>query len=134
MITRQRIVIALLLVLALAASAYAITLWQDTTDTSARTPNSTNDSAVQTGPVTLTGVTVCLEAVNKSDVSIQSCAIGLKAAGGKQYAIKTTNSEDMLLTSGQTGKPLRISGTVTKSPNSLYDIVGVIEVEKAEEL
>lgn len=77
------------------------------------------------------GEIVCLP--HKSNVpQTQECAVGLRSDEGRHYGLIGLAQEDIVSGKWTTGVRALVSGTLAVAPESKYDIVGSISIEKIE--
>lgn len=72
--------------------------------------------------ITVSGNVICLPKKNPGEVQTLECAIGLES-NGKNYGLKFEDGSRF-----ETGKSVTVSGKLLPAVNSIYNIVGVIQV------
>jgi len=131
------ITLAVLLLLAAGITAYVLTNNSSTPpNQSSSSPQNRKDPQAkkpQTGtPVTVTGMVICLTHKDTSGPQDLMCAIGLKSDDGTSYGL---SSEDPSLTGSMpTGQRVKVTGTVTESQDTKYDMAGTLHVTSMEKL
>ncbi|HYG83289.1 MAG TPA: hypothetical protein VD907_00225 [Verrucomicrobiae bacterium] len=80
--------------------------------------------------VVLSGEVVCLPHKDTSGMQTMECAFGLKTAQNKYYALRDQSSVGNLR---EVGQKVKVQGTLTApAANEIYNIVGVVQVQKIE--
>jgi hypothetical protein len=75
--------------------------------------------------VSVSGQTVCLPHKSTDGPQTEECAIGIKANNGDYYGVQNL---DMSMTGMNAS--VKVHGTLTSAPESKYNIVGMIWVER----
>lgn len=94
-----------------------------------RTPDGrtfTNTKANAEQEVTVTGEIVCLPHKDKEGPQTLECAFGIMNEEGQYYALSDPDMK--YITTLPTGKNASVTGGLKSSPDSIYDIVGAIEI------
>lgn len=125
------IIAAILALLAIGLIGYAIVSNQKNTKENANDTSKGDKSTSQTqkqsaGPVSLEGRLGCLEHKYTGDIQTLECTTGLKTDDGKQYALTEQPNDITQATGGD--RRVRISGTLTPDPDSIYRIEGTIAI------
>lgn len=82
--------------------------------------------------VSVEGEIVCLPHKNTDGLQTLECAAGLQTAEGKRYGLSTNGSAVPLSSAAGTKKRASVTGALEPAGDTLYDIQGVIVVEKYE--
>lgn len=89
---------------------------------------------------TLIGEYICLPHKDTSGPQTLECALGLRVDNGEFYAMDTSYINPAITFQLQTGAQIKVSGYITPteevsmSPWLQYNIVGIVQVTKVEEL
>ena len=98
--------------------------------TSNPTVSPTPTPTVFSGTVTIAGTIDCLPKIDTGKPQTEECAIGLRANNGKYYALTGIDTNDFVSGKISTGKSVTITGEASTVKNSIYNIVGSINVTK----
>lgn len=79
--------------------------------------------------VSLSGEFVCLPVKDTGGPQTLECAMGLKAADGKFYALRDSTSDYSLISKAKTSDQVDITGVLEASVSSKYDIVGTVVLD-----
>lgn len=89
--------------------------------------NFQREDASDNQQVTEIGEVVCLPHKNQDGPHTLECALGLYGNDDKYYALKGVSGID-------TGMEIKVTGSLSKDEQSVYDIEGVIDVQRIENL
>jgi len=82
-------------------------------------------------PISLEGLTSCLPHKNMDNPHTMECAVGLKTDDGKYYKLAADPYNSSLNT---TDRRVRVSGTLKREVDAIYQIEGIITVTSHESL
>lgn len=133
--------VALILLVLIGALFYTLHAGKTSTNTkdlavSSSVRNATDTKSIKTASdgeaVTVSGVIECLTPTNTTGPQPASCAIGMQADNGQNYAI--TSQDPSLVGSLSTGQRVQVSGQESKPQTAQYNIKGTIRVTSIEKL
>jgi hypothetical protein len=101
-----------------------------TTSSPKASPTPTPTPTVFSGTVTIAGTIDCLPKIDTGKPQTEECAIGLRATNGKYYALTGIDTNDFVSGKISTGMSVTITGEASTVKNSIYNIVGSINVTK----
>lgn len=78
------------------------------------------------------GNIVCMPHKNTDGPQTLECTTGVKTQEGTYYSIKTSDPQHELNSKAGSDKKVRITGTITDDPSSIYQSSGVLNLEAYE--
>lgn len=95
--------------------------------TTKRSPNIPS-TIPNNGPITIRGDILCLPHKNNSSGQTLECAYGLKDDTGRYFGLSDTDIQLKNISGVPMNVPITVHGTFTNKDDSIYPIIGVIEV------